>query len=63
MPPSPRATIKVLPATLHHPRPYGSLGLISVSIASGDAFWVAYLVYLMCLFFWNLIATLFAMIN
>src|SRR5579859_7765251 len=63
MRPSPRATIKVLPATLHHPRPYRSLGLLSVSIASGDASWVAYLVTLVCLSFWKLIATLFATIH
>ena len=38
MHPSPRATIKALPVTPHHPRPYGSSGLLSVSIASGDAY-------------------------
>jgi hypothetical protein len=37
--PTPRATIKALPSPLHPARPYGSLGLLSVCIASIDAFW------------------------
>ncbi|HEY6405984.1 MAG TPA: hypothetical protein VIY29_00810 [Ktedonobacteraceae bacterium] len=31
--------LMVIPATPHHPRPYGSIGLLSVSIASVDAYW------------------------
>jgi len=37
--PSPRATIKALPSLPYPTRPYGSIGILSVSIASGDAYW------------------------
>ena len=30
---------EALPSTPLHPRPYRSIGLISVSLASGDAYW------------------------
>jgi hypothetical protein len=35
----PRATIKALPAPLHHPRPYGSSGLLPLPRAEVDAYW------------------------
>jgi len=44
--PTPRATIKALPSTPLYPRPYSSIGLLSVSIASVDAYWATLVVAL-----------------
>ena len=44
--PHPRATIKALPSPLHHPRPYGSPGLLPDFPTEVDAYWTTLAVVL-----------------